>query len=331
MLMKGVTLKGLLVFDALAATGSVAQAASRTGLSQPAVSQQIRNLEKAMGQNLLDHSRRPMQLTPAGRTFIARTRNVLAELRLAQNELTMMDLGHLEQLSLGIIDDFDNDLTPRLATMLAENMTRCRFKLLTAPSHEIANLLEAGDLHMAICAEREEEFSSVNMHPIAKDPFVLVCPKGVCDRLGGAEAVMQALPMLRYQREQMIGQRIERELTAQGLTFSDRFELGAHQSLMTLVSRGVGWAITTPLGYMRVARLHDDIEMHPLPFDSFSRNIVLYAGADWSDHVPNDVARIMRLLIQDFVIRPALAQQSWLDGQLTLLDAEPANLSDIIS
>jgi DNA-binding transcriptional LysR family regulator len=44
MLMKGVTLRGLEVFDALADSGSVASAAQSTGLTQPAVSQQLRNL-----------------------------------------------------------------------------------------------------------------------------------------------------------------------------------------------------------------------------------------------------------------------------------------------
>lgn len=324
MIMKGLTLKGLIVFDALAATGSVAQAASRTGLSQPAVSQQIRNLETAMGQNLLDHSRRPMQLTPAGRTFLLRTRKVLGELQLAQNELTMMDLGHLEQLSLGMIDDFDHDLAPRLATMLAENMEQCRFKLLTAPSHEIANLIGAGDLHIAICAQQDDELSGIRMHSIARDPFVFVCRKGEVERHGDIETLMHATPMLRYDREQMIGQRIERELETLGLTFSDRFELGAHQSLMTLASRGVGWAITTPLGYMRVARLHGELDIHPLPFRSFSRNIVLYAGADWSDQVPADVARIMRLLVQDRVISPAVQNQPWLLEDFTILSSGEA-------
>ena len=64
LLIKGVTLRGLEVFEALASTGSVAQAADMTGLSQPAVSQQLRNLESALGTELVDHSRRPMRVTP---------------------------------------------------------------------------------------------------------------------------------------------------------------------------------------------------------------------------------------------------------------------------
>ena len=59
MLIKGVTLRGLEVFEALARTGSVAQAAELTELSQPAVSQQLRNLESALGTDLVDLSRGP--------------------------------------------------------------------------------------------------------------------------------------------------------------------------------------------------------------------------------------------------------------------------------
>ena len=69
MLSKGVTLRGLEVFEALAATGSVAGAAGLTGLSQPAVSQQLKNLEAALGTPLIDHAKRPMRLTPAGESF----------------------------------------------------------------------------------------------------------------------------------------------------------------------------------------------------------------------------------------------------------------------
>ena len=89
MLTKGVTLRGLEVFEALARTGSVAQAAETTGLSQPAVSQQLRNLETALGIDLVDHGKRPMRLTPAGRSFLSRTESALGELRLAQSELTV--------------------------------------------------------------------------------------------------------------------------------------------------------------------------------------------------------------------------------------------------
>ncbi|MFZ7093914.1 LysR family transcriptional regulator [Primorskyibacter sp. 2E233] len=320
MLMKGVTLRGLEVFEALAASGSVARAAEVTGLSQPAVSQQMRNLETALGTDLVDHARRPMQLTPAGRSFLDRTRAVLSQLRLAQNELTVMDLTHLSTLSLGVIDDFDNDLTPRLVTILAESMTRCRFKLITAPSHQISEEMRARRLHLAIAASPDTVGEGIVDYPLVRDPFVFVCPKGAAESHGGLQGVMDKLPLLRHDRDQLIGRLVEAHLARHKLSFAERFEIGAHLSLMTLVARGVGWAITTPLGYMRAGRFHDQMEVHPLPFKPFSRTISLQASTDWADQVPRDVARTARMLMNEMVITPALHQLPWLEGELRLLE-----------
>ncbi|MFW2544649.1 LysR family transcriptional regulator [Primorskyibacter sp. 2E107] len=320
MLMKGVTLRGLEVFEALAASGSVAGASEATGLSQPAVSQQMRNLETALGADLVDHARRPMQLTPAGRAFLERTRSVLAQLRLAQNELTVMDLTHLSQLSLGVIDDFDNDLTPRLVTLLAESMTRCRFRLLTAPSHQIVEEMKARRLHLAIAAAPSGAVDGVVEYPLVRDPFIFVCPKGMRDEKGSLDSVMRDLPLLRHDRDLLIGKQVEAQLARHKLRFAERFEIGAHLSLMTLVARGVGWTITTPLGYMRAARFHDRMEVHPLPFSPFSRSISLLASTDWADEVPRDVARTARMLIREMVVMPALERLPWLDGDLRILE-----------
>lgn len=320
MLMKGVTLRGLEVFEAIAESGSVAQTAEITGLSQPAVSQQIRNLETALGIDLLNHGKRPMQLTPAGRNFLIRTASVLSELRLAQSELTVMDLTHLSTLNMGIIDDFDNDLTPRLVTVLAESLTKCRFKLITAPSHEITAAMKERRLHIGVSASTGEVLDGVAEYPLVRDPFIIVAPRG---RLtNGPELLeeLRTLPLLRYEREQLISRQIESHLSRQKLTFPERFEIGSHLSLMALVSRGIGWAVTTPLGFMRAARFHEEVEAHALPFNPFSRNISLFAGTDWADRVPRDVAHTMRRLIQSQVIDHALRALPWLEGDLRLLD-----------
>lgn len=319
--MKGVTLRGLEVFESLAATGSVAQTAEITGLSQPAVSQQVRNLEKALGTDLVDHRRRPMQVTPAGRSFLARTEVVLSELRRAQSELTVMDLTHLTTLSMGLIDDFDNDLTPRLVTILADSLTNCRFKLITAPSLEISAAMAAKKLHIAVAASTGELHNSVVEYKLVRDPFMLVVPKGVVDDPDNIMAALQDVPLLRYAREQLISRQIEAYLARQQLEFEERFEIGSHLALMAMVARGVGWAVTTPLGYMRAARFHDETDAFALPSAPFARTISLFAGADWAERVPRDVARTMRRLVQSQMIDPAVARLPWLAGQLKVIDS----------
>ncbi|UWQ34052.1 LysR family transcriptional regulator [Leisingera sp. M527] len=321
MLIKGVTLRGLEVFEALAKTGSVAQAAEMTGLSQPAVSQQMRNLEKALDSELIDHGRRPMVLTAAGRSFLARTEAVLSELRLAQSELTVMDLSHLQALSIGLIDDFDNDLTPRLATILADSLTQCRFKMITASSHDIVQAIEARELHIAVAATAGGLHEGLVEYPLVRDPFILVAPRGALSDAAQVAEQLQDLPFLRYAREQLISQQIEGLLVRQKLEFEDRFEVGSHLALMAMVARRIGWAVTTPLGYMRAARFHDQIDAFPLPFGEMSRTISLFTAADWADRVPRDVAETLRRLVQTQMIDPAVQQLPFLAGGFRVIGA----------
>jgi DNA-binding transcriptional LysR family regulator len=320
MIAKGVTLRGLEVFEALASSGSVAQTAKITGLSQPAVSQQLSKLELALATNLIEHNKRPMRLTQAGQSFLVRAKSALAELRLAHTELTVMDLAHLKALSIGLIDDFDNELTPRLATILADSLTGCKLKLITAPSHEISKAIEEKQLHMAISANAGNMMEGILEYPLARDPFILVAPKSAINSDVDIMSQVQDLPFLRYDEDQLISRQIEGHLKRQKLDFPHRFELGSHLALMAMVARGIGWSVTTPLGYMRAGRFHDQVVALPLPFKPFSREITLYAGADWAGHVPNDVAQTMRNLVQRHIIDPALVKLPWLAGELRVLE-----------
>ena len=253
-------------------------------------------------------------------TFDSRTELVLAELRLAQSEMSVMDLTHLQTLSIGLIDDFDNDLTPRLATILADSMTKCRFKMVTASSLEISKAMETRQLHIAIGASTGESQSGIEEYPLVHDPFILVAPRGFLESTETDLDRLGKLPFLRYAREQLISQQIEAHMRSQKLDFEERFEIGSHLALMAMVARRIGWAVTTPLGFMRAVRFHDQLEAFPLPFGEAARQISLFAASDWADQVPRDVATTVRRLVQSQMIDPALNRLPWLNGEFRVIN-----------
>ena len=320
MIKKGVTLRGIEVFEALASCGSVAQAAALTGLSQPAVSQQMSNLEAAIGTDLIDHGRRPMRLTPAGESFLRRSNAALTQLRLAQTELTVMDLADLTDLSLGIIDDFDNDLTPRLATMLADSMTGCRFRMVTDSSKDLISAVQEKALHIVIAATNGDAKEGLIEIPLARDPFIIVAPADYTGSAADLFSPQSALPFLRYESRQLIADQIANHLTRSNITLASQFEIGSHLALMAMVARGIGWSITTPFGFGRAERFHDTLRAHPLPAPGLSRQISLFAGTDWTGPVPQNIAVAMRQMLQTQMIAPTLAQLPWLSGRFHTLD-----------
>ena len=67
------------VFIAAVEEGSVSAAAKRLSASVSSVSQQLTNLENALGAILLDRTTRPQQLTSAGAVFLKRAQTILSE------------------------------------------------------------------------------------------------------------------------------------------------------------------------------------------------------------------------------------------------------------
>lgn len=310
LLLKGLTLRGLEVFETLARTGSVAATAEQLGLSAPAVSQQLRNLSQALGVELIDHSRRPMVLTPAGRLFLTRAEAALSALRAGQRGLSMLDLSELSALSLGVIEDFENEVTPHLATDLAEAMTQCAFRLVTGASHALHAQIARRELDIAICAAGTTDPSGTTVHPLIDDPYVLAVPKGI--DVSGGLGTLGALTFLRRDPDQVMGQQIDRYIIAQGLGFPHRFQMDSNQSISALVAGGTGWTITTALSLIRAGRFASAIDAHPLPGPAMSRQIVLYAAGDWTGPIPHRIADRARELIEDHFAAVARDRMPWL-------------------
>lgn len=310
-ILKGVTLKGLEVFEGIARTGSVAATAESLSMSAPAVSQQLKNLDTALGVDLIDHSRRPMRLTPAGRTFLRRVEAALGALRAGQRDLVVLDLSGLSALRLGVIEDFENEVTPILTERLSETMQNCAFRLRTGASHALHAMLESRELDVAICATTDPQpVPGLVAHPLVIDPYILAVPRGT-DVSGGLKA-LEALTFLRRDSDQVMGKTIERYLSLQGISLPRRFELESNQSISALVAGGTGWTITTPLSLLRAGRFAGGIDAHVLPDGPAPREIVLYTTADWSAELPGQIAAIARELIGLHFTAPGIQAMPWL-------------------
>jgi DNA-binding transcriptional LysR family regulator len=97
-----VDLRHLRYFAAVADSLSFTAAAERLGVSQPPLSQQIRDLEAELGTALLWRTSRSVALTPAGTAFLARARRILAEVEEACDEARAVGAGRTGTLDIGL-------------------------------------------------------------------------------------------------------------------------------------------------------------------------------------------------------------------------------------
>jgi len=320
---KGITLRGLELFALAARSGSVAQTARTAGLSLAAVSQQLKNLEEAIGQPLLDHARRPMQLTSAGRQFLARIDPALAQIRQAETEAGTIDLSRITELRLGIIDDFDTDLTPEFVSGLARRLQGCGFRLSTGLSHDLAAMLGDGRLDVGILSSPDGGLPDLVEYPILSDPLLLAVPVGLEIDVRDPFTALGALPLLRYDRQQMLGRTVEAALARRGLALANRFELSSNAALLALVAAGAGWAITTALSALRARQQGWGLRLLPLPPPAEARRISLFCADRRLTREAGELATTFRRLLQIGVLEPARSEVPWLSDAL-IVEQEPS-------
>ncbi len=317
-----VTLWGIEVFLAAEEEGSITAAARRLGASPSAVSQQLSGLEAALGAILLDRGARPMRLTPAGGMFRRHAQTIVNAATEARAELAMADISSLTTLRLGMIEDFDADVTPRLLSLMAGELKGAQFLLETGASHRLIDQLDSRALDVVVAADLGTETGGADwmeVHPLMAEPFVVAAPRGAVAAGADAAARLLDLPLIQYTSRHHMGRQISAHLTRQNLRLTHRFEMDSYHAIMAMVAGGAGWTILTPLGVVHAERFRDAVDVLPLPFDPLFRTISLSARVEVLRDMPRRMAGLLRPLLQAQVVDPAVARMPWLRGALRVL------------
>lgn len=298
---------------------SISAAAKRLGASPSAVSQQLTNLESAVGATLLQRNARPVRLTPAGEILKRRAQVILNEAAQARAELAMSDLSMLTRFRLGMIEDFEADVTPRLLTHMAGELKGCQFLLETGASHYLYDLLDARSLDVIVAAELGSGDDWAEVHPLLTEGFVVAAPKGAIDQGGNVLRQLKRLPLIQYTQRHYMGRVLTAHLSRQNLTLPHRFELDSYHAILALVGQGAGWTILTPLALMRARRFADQIDVMPLPFEPLSRTISLTARKGILKDMPARVADTLRPILEEVIVAPARTAYPFLKDGLKVL------------
>lgn len=314
-----ITLWAIEIFLATADEGSISAAARRLGASPSAVSQQLTNLEAAVGASLLLRNTRPVTLTPAGEMFRRRAQAIIAEADQARAELAEGTLAALTRFRLGVIEDFEADVTPALLARMSDRLRDCQFLLETGATHTLVDQLEHRALDVIVAAELGEAPSWAETHPLLREGFVGVAPKGMFDLQGDLGPQLRAQPLVQYSKRHFMGRQIDQHLSDNNIRLSHRFELDSYLAILAMVSQGAGWTILTPLALQRAQRFSGQVDVFALPFAPLSRTITLSARAGLLGDMPTTVSQHLKDLLAENVVKPAISQHAWMAGVLEIL------------
>jgi len=247
-------IRELRTFVAVADLGSLSAGADALSLSIPAVSGQIRRLERELGESLFDRSSKPAGLSTAGRNLLMRAREVLTLYeRLGEQARGSADLSG--SFALGSIPTALTSVIPKALLALRAAHPRLHVSVHHGLSPSFADLLRRGEIDAAIISEPRSALSGLTWSGFAEEPVLVIAPR---EAAGQSDvALLREYPYIRFNRHFWVSQRIEDALVSRRLMLRATMELDSLEAIALMVRHGLGVSIipVSHEGFLRFHRL----------------------------------------------------------------------------
>jgi DNA-binding transcriptional LysR family regulator len=222
---------------------SFSAAAARLGVTQPAVSQQVRALEQRLGAQLLDRSGRRVEPTEAGLRLYRGAQRMLALEEQLLEELAEPEGPLQGTLELGASTGPAAIVLPLLLCEFQRDNPELRVELSVSDTQSVVELVADRRLELGIVGAARRH-RSVAFEPFFRDEVILVCPPG--HAFTGKTVRLDDLsegPLILMQQGAGVRQMVEDELRKSGRKVRDLeapLELGLQESVRSAVLAGYG-------------------------------------------------------------------------------------------
>jgi DNA-binding transcriptional LysR family regulator len=169
-----VTLRELRLLVSVARAGSILKAATEIGLTQPAVSKAIADLESTFGVRLFDRTNRGVSVTPQGEILLRRATAVFDELRQAIDELQSLATADHGELRLGGTPALCAGLLPHAMGAVRAQRPGYRFHITELESGKLASEVAGRSVDLGIGREHRAESADLAFEPLFEDRLFVV-------------------------------------------------------------------------------------------------------------------------------------------------------------
>ena len=242
-MLKHATLHQLKVFEAIARSGSFTRAAEELFLTQPTVSQQIKQLTKAVGLPLFEQVGKRLYLTDAGQEVLKVCRDISE--RLSQMEMTLADLKGLKQgnLRLAVITTAKY-FVPRLLGPFRHRYPGINISLQVTNRQQVLERLSKNLDDLYILGQPPSNLD-ISLRPVLENPLVVIAPHN------HPLAQEKNIPLQRLAEEPFImrepgsGTRmaVERFFEENRVTINVEMEIGSNEAIKQAIVGGLGLSV----------------------------------------------------------------------------------------
>jgi DNA-binding transcriptional LysR family regulator len=241
----GLELRHLRYFVAVADRLNFTTAAKALNIAQPALSQQIRALERLIGVDLF--IRRPqVQLTDAGHAFLASARHTLADAAAAVDQAQRVTTGGAEQVTVGFASTIMLSPLRRVFATFARQHPKVHLVIREMHSTAQPAALRNGTLDVAITRELVQG-TDLTSELLLEEPLVIMMPArhrlSRRARVGARDLLTEPIILFPRSVASTLYDQIERWFIAAGVALHPRYEANEWHTITGLVASGLGVSI----------------------------------------------------------------------------------------
>ncbi|MBS0639504.1 MAG: LysR family transcriptional regulator [Acetobacteraceae bacterium] len=238
------TLRQLRTFIAAVELGSITQAARTLHMTQPAASQQLRELERILGARLFDRAEGRVIPTSAGAAILEPARRSQAAVADVAAFAAMYRSGEAGRVRLGTGATACIYLLPSVLAAAKRRMPGLEIVVATGNTPEILRRIEEGELDVGLVTLPARVGRALSRTALLRDPLVALVPES----LGGAgsplaPAQVAALPLILFETAGDTRRIVDDWFGRSGLAPKPIMELGSVEAIKVLVGSGLGASV----------------------------------------------------------------------------------------
>jgi DNA-binding transcriptional LysR family regulator len=248
--MRGLNLDQLRTFTAVIERKSFSGAATLLGVSQPAVSQQVRQLENRFGVKLVERVGRGASATAAGEELLAHARGIEAAVAAAAEAMVPHAAGESGRVRIGTGATACIYLLPAMLRDLRARFPALDIIVSTGNTPDILRAVEENRIDLALVT-LPVAGRIFDVRPILDDEFVVLAPKDMRLPHEITAAELSRLPLLLYEPGATTRRLIDEWSMAAGVAFQPIMELGSVEAMKELIGAGLGCGILPRMALRR--------------------------------------------------------------------------------
>ncbi|MDQ7728586.1 LysR substrate-binding domain-containing protein [Halomonas sp. SpR8] len=225
---------------AVAQEGTFAAAGNKIGLTQAAVSAQMKRLEQELRVDLFERKGRAAILTQRGQETLQQANALLTLYSTLGASLS--EQSSTQRVNIGAIASIQRSLLPDILARFHHTFLECHTRVVPGLSMELVNQVDAGELDMAVIIRPPFSLhSDLRWTPLAHEPFRLIVPR----HIEGDQwrELIAHQPFVRYDRASFGGRQVDRFLRNNHCNVREVCEVDELEAIVKLVAKGIGVAL----------------------------------------------------------------------------------------